>query len=78
MANKLTGGGFLVTGIGWLSSTTNIALVGLFITVLGGVWSFMAFLRNRSDAKAKRAEEAEEHAARMRLLELEIAKAGGQ
>lgn len=82
-ANKVAGGGYLIILLGWLSDATTIALIGLAITLLGGVWSFMSFLQRRAHAKAKRAEEAAEsaarraeeaaeHAARMRSLNLEI------
>ena len=82
-ANKVAGWGYLIVLIGWLSDATTIALIGLAITFLGGIWSFMSFLQRRAHAKAKRAEEAAEfaarraeeaaeHAARMRSLNLEI------
>ena len=67
-ANKITSGGFGVIAMGWLSNTTNIALIGLAITLLGGIWSFMAFLQKRKNESAKRKEEEEEHIARMKLL----------
>ena len=90
-ANKLTAGGFGVIGMGWLTNTTTIALMGLAITVLGGVWSFISFLQNTKlkkardeEAKAKRAEEArlaalaeEEHELRMLVLQAELKRAGG-
>lgn len=71
-ANKLTSGGFGIVAMGWLSNTTNIALVGLLITVLGGVWSFLSWLQSRADKKARRKEEAEEHALRMKVLAAEL------
>lgn len=74
-ANKVSGGGYLITLVGWLSNATTVALIGLAITVLGGVWGFLAYLQNRRAAKAKRAEEAEEHAIRMRLLQAELENA---
>lgn len=74
-ANKVSGGGYLITLVGWLSNATTVALVGLAITVLGGVWGFLAYMQNRRAAKAKRAEEAEEHAVRMRLLQAELENA---
>lgn len=83
-ANKLTAGGFGVIGMGWLTNTTTIALIGLAITCLGGVWSAWAFFQNRADKKAKRAEEArlaalaeEEHALRMQIMQAELKKLGG-
>lgn len=82
-ANKIAGSGYLIILLGWMTDAVTIALVGLAITFLGGIWSFVSFLQKRSDAKAKRAEEAAEsaarraeeaaeHAARMRSLNLEI------
>lgn len=71
-ANKLTGGGFSIVAMGWLSNTTNIALIGLGITVLGGLWSFLSWMQSRADKKAKRREEAEEHALRMKVLAAEL------
>ena len=71
-ANKIAGGGYIIVVLGWLSDANNVALIGLAITMLGGIWSFVSFLQHRKDAKAKRAEEREEHEARMRLIELEI------
>ncbi len=70
--------------MGWLSNTTTIALIGLAITTLGGVWSAWAFFQSRADKKAKRAEEAklyalaaEEHELRMLVLKAELKRAGG-
>jgi cell division protein FtsB len=81
-ANKVTAGGFGVIGMGWLSSTTTIALIGLAITLLGGVWSFLSWLQDRRNKKSKRAEEArlyalaeEEHALRMLVLAAELRNA---
>jgi hypothetical protein len=74
-ANKIAGGGYLITVVGWLSNATTVALVGLAITVLGGAWGFLAYLQNRRNAKAKRAEDAEEHAIRMNLLNIEMENA---
>lgn len=71
-ANKVAGSGYLIILLGWMTDAVTIALVGLAITFFGGVWSFVSFLQKRSDAKAKRAEEAEEHRARMNVLNMEI------
>ena len=35
LTNKLQGGGFATTAVGWLASSTGIAMVGLVLTIFG-------------------------------------------
>lgn len=71
-ANKIAGGGWVLSMAGWLSDATTIALIGLAITCLGGIWSFLSWLQSRRDKKAERAEKAAEHQLRMKLLTAEL------
>ena len=75
MANKLIGVGNITILVGWLSDATTIALVGLAVTVLGGVLSVSTWRQRRRDMQEKRIEEKEEHEARMRLIQIEIDRA---
>lgn len=61
VANKVTGAGFGVTLFGGITSEQCAMYIGLIITVLGGIWSFMAFMQKRS-----------EHKIRMKILEAEL------
>ena len=76
-ANKLSGGGFLISLIGGMTNADTIAVIGLVITLFGGIWAFLSFLQRRKYEKEKRAEEAEEHALKLEILRAELAALKG-
>lgn len=76
--NKVAAGGFGLTLFGAATKAELVALAGLVITLLGGIWSFLSFLQRTRHANDKRREEAEEHAARMELIRAQIKEAQEQ
>jgi len=52
-ANKATLGGYMGLLYGWATDSSNAIMVGLFVTLLGGIWAFVAFLQKRKEHKLR-------------------------
>lgn len=53
LTNKLQGGGFATTAVGWLASSTGIAITGLVLTIIG--FAANMFYQRKRDWRDKEA-----------------------